>query len=286
MRTRPLGRTATRIPEVGLGTYRFRESADVLRGGLDAGATFIDTAELYGNEALVGEAINGRRDEVFVATKLRNLRAADVVRSADESLAKLRCEWIDLYQVHFPDAAVPIAETMGALERLVDAGKVRHVGVSNFSVPELRAAQAAYRYAIVSNQVPYSLIERSIEVDVLSYCAANGITVIAYSPLAQGLDHIERRDPSGALRDVARRVGRTAAQVALNWCLRHPHVVVIPKGRSVAHVVENCAASGWSLDEASIARLDRAIGHARRSRLHTGARRFVRQWRQRLGLAR
>jgi diketogulonate reductase-like aldo/keto reductase len=285
MRRRPLGPTGESVPEIGIGTYRYESGPAPIRRAIELGACLVDTAELYGNESLVGEAIRARRHEVVVATKLRALRPDEVTRSADESLGRLRCGVIDLYQLHFPDARVPIADTMGAMARLVEAGKIRFIGVSNFSVSELRAARAACPYPIVSNQVPYSLIDRTIEVELLPYCRANDITVIAYSPLAQGLARLADADPEGALGAVARRHGRTVAQVALAWCLGRPGVVVIPKGGSVAHVEENCGASGLTLDDQDLAALDR-VEFTRRGRVYTTARRFVRRWRQRLGLAR
>ncbi|MBL9167343.1 MAG: aldo/keto reductase [Verrucomicrobiales bacterium] len=282
MRQRQLGRTALSIPEIGFGTYRLEDGVAPIQRAIELGATFIDTAELYRNEALVGEAIQDRRDQVFIATKLRALRYDDVLRSADASLRKLKTDVIDLYQVHVPDAAVPIAETFAALNKLVEMGKVRYLGVSNFSVPELKAAQAASARPIVSNQVVYNVVERSMELDVIPYCEAQGITVIAYSPLAQGLAAIRARDPKGALEAIAQQTGRSIAQIALRWCLRHPTTIVIPKAGSLAHVEENCGASDFDLPSELAQRIDTELLPVRRSRLYQFARRTVRSWRQRL----
>ena len=159
------------------------------------------------------------------------------------------------------------------MESLVDAGKIRFIGVSNFSVSEMEAAVLAlHTYPLVANQVRYNLADRTIEADVLPFCQANGITVIAYSPLGRDWQRILDCDPEGVLADVARATGRTAAQVALNWCLGRDGVVVIPKSHSIAHVRENGGASGWSLTAAQREVLDSRIRFRRRSRRETALR--------------
>src|SRR5882672_12671621 len=151
MRTRELGDSGIQIPEIGTGTYLYRGTPELLRQGVDWGATLIDTAEYYRNEEIVGQAIRGIRDRVFVATKANHWRRQEVFNSAEVSLRKLGIDTIDLYQVHWPNSAVPIEETMSAMEDLVDQGKVRFVGVSNFTLPELkRARQAMRKHRIVS----------------------------------------------------------------------------------------------------------------------------------------
>ncbi len=159
---------------------------------------------------------------------------------------------------------MPIAETMGAMEKLVDDGKVRFIGVSNFYLKNLEDAQAAMtRHKIVSNQVKYNLLQRGVEEDTLSYCQKNRITVIAYSPLARGILSaprlVKNRGALAALQRVAAETGRTMAQVALNWCIAKPGVVAIPKTDKVERVVEACEASGWKLSEKQIATLERAF---------------------------
>lgn len=284
MQMRTLGQTKTRVPAIGLGTYRFDGPIAALHRGFDAGATLVDTAELYGNEALVGAALKGRRQQVVVATKCRALKYGEVIASADASLSRLACGVIDLFQIHFPSAAVPIADTMGALERLVEQGKVRYVGVSNFSVPELRAAQRVSRVPIVSNQVEYSVIERTIERELLDYCREQRITVLAYRPLGYGLDALTAHDPGGALAQVAAETNRTPAQVALAWCLAQAPVVVIPKAATLSHVDENCAASELVLSREQYTRLSRGIRHRSRGWLYRTSRRLARQLLQRSGL--
>ena len=262
MNLQELGNSGVQIPDVGLGTWEYTGGSAPLLRGVELGAFLIDTAEAYRTEDAVGEAIKEIRDYVFVATKVSpsHFRRRDLLKAADQSLKRLKIDFIDLYQLHWANPRIPIAETMGAMEELVDAGKVRYIGVSNFSVGLMEEAQAALsRARIVSNQVEFSLTERSIEPEVLPYCQANGITVIAYSPLARGLGNLERGAGARALAEVAARNGRTVAQVALNWCLHHDRVMVIPKTNASMRVEENCGASGWSLSDEDIAALEAAF---------------------------
>ena len=266
MEYRELGGTGEMVSEVGLGTWKYRGGPEPLRKGIELGANLIDTAEMYQTEDVVGVAIEGRRDKVFLATKVlgSHLRHDAVLQAAENSLRLLDDDSIDLYQIHSPNSGVPIAETMRAMEELVDRGIVRYIGVSNFSVSQLREArQAMTKYPVVSNQVLYNLKRRQIERDLIPYCEENNITVIAYTPLADGSLTGRSRfrpDKGGAvLEQVAMDVGKTPAQVALNWCLSRPNVIVIPKTNSVARTVENCAASGWSLNPNQVAALDKAF---------------------------
>jgi len=261
-----LGKTGEQVPVVGLGTWNYTGGDAPLRRGVELGAFLIDTAEMYHTEDAVGRAVEGIRDQVFIATKVlgSNLRYDQVLNAAEKSLKRLNVDHMDLYQVHWPDPKVPIAETMGAMERLVDEGKVRYVGVSNFSATEMREAQAAIKHPIVSNQVLYSLTEREIEAELLPYCQQNGVTVLAYTPLGEGaLARAPRPDDDASLhllRDVAGEAGKTMAQVALNWCIAHDNVMVIPKSDSVARTEENCAAAGWRLSPEQMSRLNEAFG--------------------------
>ena len=263
---RELGNTGEMVPEIGLGTWRYKGGPEPLQKGIDLGAYLIDTAEMYKTEDAVGAAIKDRRDKVFLATKVlgSNLRHDDVLRAAEKSLRLLNDDVIDLYQIHWSDRSVPIAETMGAMEDLVTRGMVRYIGVSNFSVAEMQDAQQVMtNNPIVSNQVLYNLKRRDIEYDLIPYCVDNDVTIIAYTPLADGSLSGESRyrpDKGGLiLMRVAEEVGKTAAQVALNWCLSRPNVIVIPKTNSVARTVENCEASGWLLTAEQVAALDEAF---------------------------
>ncbi|MDA1128733.1 MAG: aldo/keto reductase [Chloroflexi bacterium] len=265
MKYRELGGTGEMVPEIGLGTWKYSGGPEPLRKGIELGANLIDTAEMYRTEDAVGVAISGRRDKVFLATKVlsSHLRRDAVLKAADDSLRLLDDDVIDLYQIHSPNPGVPIAETMGAMEELVDRGIVRYIGVSNFSVAQMREAQQAMtKYPIVSNQVLYNLKRRQIERDLIPDCVENNITVIAYTPLADGSLAGKSRfrpDKGGeVLERVAKEVNKTRAQVALNWCLSRPNVIVIPKTNSVERTIENCEASGWYLTPAQVAALDEA----------------------------
>ena len=275
------------VPELVLGTWQYRGGAEPLRAGIELGASFIDTAESYGTEPVVGQAIRGIRDRIFLASKVspRHFNRHDVIKAAECSLKQLNTDYLDLYQLHWPNYTVPIAETMSAMESLVEMGKIRFIGVSNFTVAEMRRAQAQLSKArIVSNQVRYSLVDRSPEQELLRYCGANQISLLAFSPLATGFDGLRRADRGDALGQIAATVGKTRAQVALNWCVSHPAVIAIFKADKVEHVRENCAASGWSLSPEHCRFLAASVaGYRSRSRLERFARRLARRALQHAG---
>ena len=263
---RELGKTGVKIPEVGLGLWQYRGGVEPIRRAIELGANLLDTAEVYGTEPITGEAMKGLRSKVFLATKVSgdHLRRADLLKACDNSLRRLGVDVIDLYQIHWPDSHVPIEETMGAMEALADAGKIRYIGVSNFSAREQKAAQAAMRkHKIVCNQVIYSLMNRDIERDLIPYCQQTNVTVMAFSPLARGAitkrPLLPQHGPTETLAKIAEETKHTLAQVALNWCLSRPGVVTIPKSDKVARVEENCGASGWSLTKEQVAELDKAF---------------------------
>lgn len=266
MELRPLGNTNVTIPEIGLGVWKYRGGVEPLRRGIELGAFLIDTAEIYRTEDAVGQAVKGIRDKVFIATKVSggNLRHDDVLRAADASLRTLESDYMDLYQIHWPNSSVPLKETMRAMETLVDRGVVKYLGVSNFSLGQLRAAQAAMtKYPIVSNQVLYNLNSREIEDDLLPYCQQQRVTIIAYTPLDDGRlatkSRFRRSQGMKVIEEIAVQTQKTLAQVALNWCTSHPNVIAIPKSDSVARTEENCGASGWRLLPAQVQRLDEAF---------------------------
>jgi diketogulonate reductase-like aldo/keto reductase len=272
-----LGKTGTYIPEIGMGTWEYHAGPQPLRKGLEAGALFIDTAESYGSEPAVGKAVRGLRDRVFIATKVspQNFRPSDLRRSVEASLRRLDTDFVDLLQLHEPNPAIPLDDTMGAVSELITAGKVKFVGVSNFSVTQLKAAQKALgRYPIVSNQVRYNLIDRTIEAELLPYCRANHVTVIAYCPLARGLSRVRDCDPTGAIDQLSRETGKSPAQIVINWCVCQAGVVAIPKGNSVEHILDNCGASDWRLNREQLALLDERVQHRRRNRFDE----LVRKW--------
>jgi diketogulonate reductase-like aldo/keto reductase len=275
-----LARTGVHLPEIAMGTWRYQGGIAPLIAGVASGAGFIDTAESYGTEEVVGQAIKGIRSQVFLATKVspRHFRRGDVIRAAEASLKRLNTDYIDLYQLHWPNYRVPISETMSAMERLVETGKVRFIGVSNFSVAELRRAQAQLSTArIVSNQVRYSLLDRTPENEMLPYCEANGINLLAFSPLGSNFASLLSADHTDNLGEIAGSIGKTRAQVALNWCVSHAAVIAIFKADKSEHVRENCSASGWSLTAAAYQRLTEGItANYTRSKLEQFVRRIAR----------
>jgi len=286
MKTKYLGNTQVKLPEVGFGTWKYSAGIEPLQTAIEHGAYLIDTAEMYGTEGVVGEAIRNCRGRVLLATKAlpRNFRKKDLITAAERSLNHLRTDYIDLYQLHWPNYAVPIGETMSAMEELVDAGKIRFIGVSNFSIGDLKRAQSTLsKNKIASNQVRYSLIERTVESGLLKYCQENAITLIAFSPLGTSFPQFRRADPQGELNRIAMAVGRTEAQVALNWLIAKDRVVTIPKASTAAHVIEDCGASGWRLSENDYASLEMKIHYKRRGHLEMAARRIARNLLQRIG---
>ena len=261
MNLKRLGPTEVFIPEIGLGTWNYRGGVEPLRKGVELGAFLIDTAEGYYTEDIVGEAVSGLAEEVFIATKVsgRNLAHDGVLRSCEASLEKLGVDRIDLYQIHWPNPVYPIEETMSAMEKLLDRGMVSHVGVSNFSVSQMLEAQRHLpNHPVVSNQVLYNLNSREIEEELLPHCLENDVTVMAYTPLDSG--RLCRKKEGSALSAVAGEAGKTETQVALNWCLSRENVVCIPKSDSVSRTAENCGASGWRLSGEQVARLGEAHG--------------------------
>lgn len=271
-----LGKTGVSISCLGLGTWgiggssspnssRDDEAVRALRLGIDLGLTFIDTAELYArghSEEVVAKAIRGQRDKVFLATKVSadNLAYDRVLDAANRSLKRLEVSYVDLYQVHWPNHRVPIAETMSAMEELVKQGKIRHIGVSNFSVRQTKEAKEALaKIELASNQVEYSLLDRSIEPDLLPYCQKEQVTIIAYSPLARGNIPKLRGDRATILNEIATKYGRTPVQVALNWLVTQPGVMAIPKAIKEAHVKENAGAADWKLADEGRERLSLAF---------------------------
>jgi len=254
------------MPRLGMGTWHMGESprergAEVraLRLGLDLGMSLIDTAEMYGEggaERVVGEAIRGRRDGVCVVSKFYPHHASrrELAAACQRSLERLGIDAIDLYLLHWR-GGVPLAETVEALERLVEAGRIRRWGVSNFDVADMEELSAlAGGGRVAANQVLYNLARRGIEFDLLPWCERRGVDVMAYSPLGEG--PLAAHPAVGA---VAKRLGATAAQVALAWVLRRPGVVAIPKAGSEAHVRANAAARELELDDEALAALDRAF---------------------------
>ncbi|WP_312289935.1 aldo/keto reductase [Stutzerimonas nitrititolerans] len=259
------------VPVVGQGTWhmgenpaeRSREIA-ALRLGIELGMTLIDTAEMYGEggaEEVVGEAIQGRRERVFLVSKVypHNASRRGVPQACERSLRRLGTDCIDLYLLHWR-GEYPLAETVDAFERLREAGKIRRWGVSNCDVDDLQ--ELGDIAACATNQVLYNPEERGIEFDLLPFCQAHDMPVMAYCPVGQGGSLLQ--DP--AIIEVARRQGAQPGQVALAWALRQPNVLVIPKAVDPAHVRANAAAAELRLSDEELSILDGAFPPPRRKR--------------------
>ncbi len=259
----PTGET---IPVLGQGTWtiadrpaRRAEAVMALRAGIDAGMTLIDTAEMYGDgasEELVGEAVAGRRDAVFLVSKVypHNAGRQSAIAACERSLRRLKVDCLDLYLLHWR-GSIPLAETVGAFERLTADGKIRHWGVSNFDCDDMEELLAEGGSAVAVNQVLYNCGRRGIEFDLMPWQAARGIPVMAYSPIEQG--RLPRHPVLAAI--AARHPGSTAAQVALAFTLRGGGVVAIPQMATPSHVAENRPAADLRLSPEDLAEIDRAF---------------------------
>jgi len=291
MEMRKLGSAGPAVSAIGFGAWAMGgrgwgavdddETVVAVQRSIELGSTFIDTAEVYGNghsEELIGRALQGKRDKVFLATKVGgfDLSRAHIMEAIDNSLRRLQTDHVDLYQLHWPDDKTPVEESMEAMGDLVKAGKVRYVGVSNFDVPLLERCLSVRH--VDSLQPVYSMLDRGIERDILPFCQEHGIGVVVYSPMAKGLltgkytpdatfpaGDVRADDPLfqgerfrrnlelvERLRGTAQAHGVTVAQVALNWTLQHPAVTVAIAGaKRPAQVEENVGGQGWqfSADE-------------------------------------
>jgi diketogulonate reductase-like aldo/keto reductase len=261
------------VPVLGQGTWcmgeRSHRRADeiaALRHGIELGMTLIDTAEMYGDgaaEELVGEAIAGRRDEVFLVSKVLPDHASrhGTIAACEHSLRRLGTDRIDLYLLHWR-GRVPLAETLDAFQVLQRDGKIRHWGVSNFDQEDMEELAALPRGdGVATNQVLYNLSRRGIEFNLLPWCAPRRLPVMAYSPIEQG-----RLLGNPVLRHVAARHGVSTAQVALAWVLRADGVIAIPKAGTAVHVEDNRAALDLTLTEQDIAELDQEFQAPTRAR--------------------
>ena len=267
MEQRPFGPVPREVAAIGQGTWYIDDAhrptaIAALRRGLDLGMTHVDTAEMYGDaEAVVGEAIAGRRDEVFLVSKVlpSNASLAGTVAACERSLARLRTDRLDCYLLHWPGSH-PLVDTFAAFERLREQGKILSWGVSNFDVPDLDAAwKAGGAGRMACNQVLYHLEERAIEHAVQPWCEAHGVAVVAYSPF--GHDNFPSPlTPSGhLLEELAVNHDATARQVALRFLVRRPSTFAIPKASSPEHAADNAGAGALSLTDAELARLDTAF---------------------------
>lgn len=289
-----------RISKVGLGTWQFGSvewgygsgyadgaAPSIVAKALDCGVNLFDSAEIYAfgkSEEILGRALASRRDAAFIATKAWPWLPIGplLIRAARGSAKRLGVTAIDLYQLHWPSPHIPLASTMGGVRELLATGTIRHAGVSNYSLEGWKRAERALGSAVLSNQVPYSLVKRGPEKDLIPYAEATGRIILAYSPLGQGFlggnyrggarpggvrraNAAFRRagDPAGealldALKEIGDRHRATAAQVSLAWVTRSPNVVAIPGARTVEQMERNAAAADLTLDEEEIEKLSDA----------------------------
>ena len=258
------------VAALGQGTWRMGERSAVraqeiatIREGVGLGMTLVDTAEMYGDggaESLLGEALNGLRDEVFLVSKAypQNASRSRLSRSCEASLRRLRTDRLDLYLLHWR-GNVPLAETVEAMQVLQAAGKIRHWGVSNLDLDDMEELVEAGGADCAADQVLYNLGRRGIEFDLLPWMAGRGIPVMAYTPLEP-----DRMARSAVLKTLAERRGVTPPQLALAWVLRRPEVIAIPKASNPDHVRQNRAALDIDLTSKELTRLDEAFPPPRR----------------------
>lgn len=265
MQFRQFGTTGQDLPTIGQGTWKIdngkRELAvAALRRGLDAGMTHVDTAEMYGDaELVIAEAIGGRRDELFLVSKVlpQNASASGVVHACERSLSRLGTDRLDCYLLHWR-GRIPLSETFEGFEQLVRSGKILAWGVSNFDVADLdEALHIAGPGKIACNQVLYHLEERAIEHAVIPWCNRHGTAVVAYSPFGHGAFPDERSPGGKLLAEIAEAHDATPRQVALAFLSRE--AFAIPKASSPEHAEENAAAGDLNLSESDLSRIDAAF---------------------------
>lgn len=271
---RKFGWTDLDVPVIGMGTWMIegrsrdaeRRAIEALQLGLDLGMNHIDTAEMYGNgraEELVAEAVDGQREQVFLVSKVlpSNASYEGTLKACERSLKRLKTDFIDLYLLHWPSSQHPIEETMRAMEKLVDEGMIKFIGVSNFDVEQLREAQnALVKHRIACNQVLYHLAYRGIELELLPYCTENGIAIVGYSPFGHGNFLSSHSRGRKVLAEIAKRQNRTVRQVALNFLTRDSNLFTIPKAGNPDHIRENSGAVGnWKLTDEDIVAIDRTF---------------------------
>jgi aryl-alcohol dehydrogenase-like predicted oxidoreductase len=306
---RPLGNTGLHVSPVALGCWPMagmtsldvneRDSLATLEACLEIGVNFLDTAYCYGahgeSEMLIAKALRHRRDEFVIATKCgihwnaqlvqeHDARPDRLRQEVDESLKRLQTDRVELLYLHAPDPATPIAESAGALRQIMEAGKTRSVGVSNFSLEQIQAFHAVC--PITAVQPPYNMLQRQVERDLVPWCQANGVAVAVYWPLMKGLltgklarDHVFRpgdgrakypmfhgeeweknQDFLDELRGVAAETGHTTAQVVINWTIHRPGITVALCGaKRPEQIRDNAGAMGWRLSPAHLARIDAAL---------------------------
>ena len=267
MEARQFDSTNYQLPVIGQGTW-YIDASDrplaiaALRRGIDLGMNHIDTAEMYGDaEEIVGEAIAGRRDEVFLVSKVlpQNASRAGTIEACERSLARLDTDWLDCYLLHWR-GSYPLEDTIAAFDQLQVAGKILSWGVSNFDVPDLEEAlEIAGEGGLVCNQVLYHLQERAIEHAVLPWCEEHDVAVVGYAPFGHGSFPVPDTPGGRVLQEIAAAHNATPRQVALRFLVRRPSLFTIPKASRPDHTTENAGAGDLRLTEAELARIDRVF---------------------------
>lgn len=272
MERRRFGSAEREVSVIGQGTWKLdrveRASAiAALRQGLDLGATHIDTAEMYDTEEMVAEAIAGRRDEVFLVSKVlpENASRRGTIAACERSLARLGTDRLDCYLLHWRGRH-PLADTIAAFDQLQRDGKILSYGVSNFDVPDLDEVWQLGGNRVVCNQVLYHLEERAIEHEVIPWCEKHGVAVVAYSPFGHRQFPSPRSAGGRVLAEIAVARSATPRQIALRFLTQRPSVFTIPKASSPEHAAENAAAGDLQLTKAEIAEIDKAFPRGSGSR--------------------
>jgi len=260
MKQKILGKTGTKISVIGVGTAHYPYNNSLTESLLASnigfssylGMTFIDTSEIYGNglsEMAIGAISPDIKKKIFISTKVsaKHLHSDDLKKAAENSLHRLKIDCIDLYYIHWPNPKISIEESMQAMAELVDEGKIKYIGLSNFSLKGLKAAIAISPKEISALQVEYNLLDRGIEKDILPFCQSNGITLVASSPLNQG-DLVSSETKVDVLKILAQKYQRTVAQIILNWLVIPFNVAVIPKAINPIHILENSNATDFVLE--------------------------------------
>lgn len=267
-----------KIPVLGIGTWQMgggmgsntsNDKQDILaiKTAIDLGMTHIDTAEIYANgkaEELVAKAIQGLdRKKLFITTKVKaeNLKYDDVLKAVKASLNRLQTDYLDLYLIHWPNSSIPLKESMKAMNALVENGTTKFIGVSNFTVEEMKEAQQHSENKVITNQVEYNLLNRNrgtwanlpVESEVLPYCQENDMLLTAYSPVDRGT---LTRPGIPLLDELAQKYKKTQAQISINWLISKKNVITIPKTSNLDHLKDNLGAVGWKMSKEDIEKLD------------------------------
>jgi len=269
-----LGNTRVTVSAIGQGTIgagshasttpeRIRDRIAVIHTGVEEGITFLDTAEDYEDghaEEVLGKALKGIRDKVFISSKFKpeNNTFTGVLKAAEMSLKRLQTEWIDLYQIHWPNPQVPLSETIEGMLKLVEQGKVRFIGVSNLTYLQIREATRLSENKIVSIQTEYNLLNRGIEKEILPYCETDNLLVIAYSPLSRWNLCLNEEEQT-LLNSMCEKYGVTIPQIFLNWVISHKNVIALTQTISLEHIKENGRATQFTLEQGDVETLGTAF---------------------------